>query len=68
MKTNGFTNSDRKFAIKVLECMAIDLTGGLAGLSKTNPMVDVLEQRIEAVNCAQEALRKIIQIEKDNNV
>ena len=46
MKTKGFTNSDRKFAIKVLECMAIDLTGGLAGLSKTNSMVDVLEQRI----------------------
>lgn len=68
MKTKDFTNSDRKFAIKVLECMAIDITGGLAGLSKTNPMVDVLEQRIEAVNCAQEALRKIIHIEKENNV
>lgn len=68
MKTKGFTNSDRKFAIKVLECMAIDLTGGLAGLSKTNSMADVLEQRIEAINCAQEALRKIIQIEKENNV
>jgi hypothetical protein len=68
VKTKDFTNSDRKFAIKVLECMAIDITGGLAGLSKTNPMVDVLEQRIEAVNCAQEALRKIIHIEKENNV
>ena len=67
MKTNRFTNSDRKFAIKVLECMAIDLTGGLAGLSKTDPMADILEQRIEAINCAQEALRKMIQDEKENN-
>ena len=65
MKTNRFTNSDRKFAIKVLECMAIDLTGGMAGLSKTNSMADVLEQRIEAMNCAQEALRKMIQDEKE---
>lgn len=65
MKTKGFTNSDRKFAIGVLECMAIDLTGGLAGLFKTNPMADVLEQRIEAINCAQEALRKMIQNEKE---
>ena len=67
MKTKGFTNSDRKFAIKVLECMAIDLTCGLAGLSKTNSMADVLEQRIEAINCAQEALRKMIKDEKESN-
>ena len=67
MKTKGFTNSDCKFAIKVLECMAIDLTGGLAGLSKTSPLADVLEQRIAAINCAQEALRKMIQDEKESN-
>ena len=48
----------RAKAIAVLECMAVDLTGALAESSKTNPMTDVLEQRLEAIDTAQEALRE----------
>lgn len=47
-----------KEAIHVLEIMAIDLTGAMAGLSKNNPMFDVLSQRIEAIDRAQEALSR----------
>lgn len=47
----------RAKAIAVLECMAIDLTGALASTAKTNPMADVLEQRLEAIDTAQAALR-----------
>lgn len=46
-------------AISVLECIAIDYTGLLVGLSKTDPMNDVLEQRIKAIDMAQEALRRM---------
>lgn len=45
-------------AIRVLELMAIDMTGALAGLPKKNPMFDVLAQRIKAIDCAQNALRQ----------
>ena len=45
-----------KEAYRVLELMAIDLTGAMAGLLKTNPMVDVLQQRIDAIDRAQNAL------------
>jgi len=38
--------------------MAIDLNGAMAGLSKKNPMFDVLSQRIEAIDRAQEALSR----------
>ena len=48
----------RAKAIAVLECMAIDLTGALAESSKTNPMTEVLEQRLEAIDTAQAALRE----------
>lgn len=48
------TNKD---ASQILELMAIDMTGALAGLKKNNPMADVLFQRIEAINRAQDALR-----------
>lgn len=44
-------------AILCLECMAIDMTGGMAGLSETSPMTDLLARRIEAINLAQNALR-----------
>lgn len=47
-----------KEVIHVLEIMAIDLTGTMAGLSKNNPMFDVLSQRIEAIDRAQEALSR----------
>ena len=48
----------REQAISVLECMAIDLTGCIGGLSKKNPLEDVCRQRIEAINTAQSALRE----------
>lgn len=48
---------DKTEAIKVLECMAIDLVSALGVLSKTNPLTNVLQQRIEAINEAQLALR-----------
>lgn len=43
-------------AFSILENMAIDMTGALAGLSKKDPMCDVIQQRIEAINMAQIAL------------
>lgn len=51
-------------AICVLECMAIDLTGCLAGLSGKGPIVDVLKQRINAINAAQVALQERLYREK----
>ncbi len=48
----------RAKAIAVLERMAIDLTGSLAGLKEPNPMTDVLNQRLDAIDVAQEALRE----------
>ena len=58
----------RAKAIAVLECMAIDLTGALASTAKTNPMADVLEQRLEAIDTAQAALRGQEHIREDTNV
>lgn len=46
-----------KEASQILELMAIDMTGAMAGLQKNNPMADVLSQRIKAINRAQDALR-----------
>lgn len=45
-------------AINVLECMAIDMTGALAALHEDNPLADVLMQRLEAINMAQDAMRE----------
>lgn len=45
-------------ADRILECMAIDMTGALAGLSQKNSMADLLSQRIDAINVARSALRK----------
>ena len=47
-----------KEAITVLECMAIDCMAAWTGLTETSPMNDVLNQRIEAIDMAQEALRR----------
>lgn len=46
-------------ATRVLECMAIDMVGAIAGMRETDPMLDVLQQRIEAVDLAQSALRPV---------
>lgn len=53
-----------KDAIRVLECMVADMTGAMAGLSARNPMTDVLRQRLDAINAAQDALRA--QMEQEN--
>lgn len=44
----------REEANRILECMAIDLTGALSRAKE--PMADVLLQRLEAINVAQDAL------------
>lgn len=43
-------------AISILENMAVDMVGALAGLRKKDPMHDVIEQRIDAIDIAQRAL------------
>lgn len=47
----------REEAHRILECMAIDLTGTLPGTKE--PMLDVLRQRLAAINVAQAALRPV---------
>ena len=49
----------REEAIGVLECMAIDLVGAMADMRETNPMLDVVRQRVDAINIAQSALRPV---------
>ena len=51
-------NMDAAAAIRVLERMGVDMTSALVGLSRMDPMVAVMAQRIEAVNAAQAALRE----------
>ena len=53
----------KKEAISVLECMAIDMTGGIADMSKRSPMYDVIKQRLDAIDVAQTALREKCQNE-----
>ena len=52
--------------ISILECMAVDLTGCMGGLSKKDPLKDVCRQRLEAINTAQSSLRPVSreQVEK----
>lgn len=45
-------------AIHVLDCMASDMYRGLKDLSNRNPLRDVLAQRIEAIERAQDAIRQ----------
>ena len=47
----------REEAHCILECMAIDLTWALPGTKE--PMLDVLRQRLDAINVAQAALRPV---------
>lgn len=44
----------REKAIKILECMAVDLTGALADTKE--PLADVLRQRLYAIDVAQATL------------
>lgn len=58
---------DNKAASMVLECIATDMTGAIADMSKRSPMYDVVEQRLEAINVAQEALKApIIDLSDDD--
>ena len=54
----------REDAYRILECMAINLTWALPGAKE--PMLDVLRQRLGAINIAQAALRPVSreQVEK----
>ena len=54
----------REEAHRILECMAINLTWALPGTKE--PMLDVLRQRLGAINIAQAALRPVSreQVEK----
>lgn len=45
-------------AIEVLEIQAIDLTGLISGMRKENPLVDVVQQRLSAIDLAQRALKE----------
>lgn len=46
-------------AVKILECMAIDFVGALGGLSETNPMVDVIRQRIDAIDTVKDEIKRL---------
>ncbi len=50
-------------AISILECMAINMTGAIADMSQANPMYDVICQRLDAIDLAQEALREKVRSE-----
>lgn len=46
-------------AIRILECMAIDMTGALMESDKDSPKQAVLMQKINAINLTQKALRDV---------
>lgn len=50
-----------KEALAVLEIQAIDLTGLISGMRKENPLVDVVQQRLDAIDLAQRALKERIE-------
>ena len=49
----------REEAKIILECMATDMIGAMAGMRETMPMLDVLRQRVDAINIALTALDAI---------
>lgn len=58
----------REEAHRILECMEIDLTWALQGTKE--PMLDVLRQRLAAINVAQAVLRPVSreQVERAKNL
>lgn len=46
----------REEAKIILECMATDIIGAMTGMRETMPMLDVLRQRVDAINIALTAL------------
>ena len=45
-------------AIVALECIAINMTGAIMELKENDPYIDVLKQRIKAIDMAQKALKE----------
>lgn len=54
-----------KEALAVLEIQAIDLTGLIGGMRKENPLYDVVQQRLDAIDLAQQALKERIERQKE---
>ena len=52
-------------AIEVLEIQAIDLTGLISGMRKENPLVDVVQQRLDAIDLAQQVLKERMERQKE---
>lgn len=50
---------DNTEAIRVLECMAIDLTGELMTTNKDSMKYTVLMKKLDAINLAQRALQGV---------
>lgn len=48
----------------ILENMAVDMTGALAGMKDTNPMAKLLAERIDAIDQAERALQIVANIQK----
>ena len=54
-----------KEAMAVLEIQAIDLTGLISGMRKENPLYDVVQQRLDAIDLAQQALKERMERQKE---
>lgn len=59
---------DYKEASAVLEIMATDITGAMAGLEETNPLVDVCQQRINAIDLAQSAIESMDELQSYRDI
>ena len=62
MRTKGRERAKQtvtpKAAICILEIMAVDLVGAMADMKVSDPLYDVFDQRVAAIDLAQEALKK----------
>lgn len=47
-----------KEAVMILECMATSLMEAWTGLSNKDPLTDVIDQRMKAIDVAQAALKE----------
>ena len=55
-------------ASAVLEIMATDITGAMAGLEDTNPLVDVCQQTINAIDLAQSAIENMDELQSYRDI
>lgn len=67
MKTAGKERKvmKREEAKIILECMATDMIGAMAGMLETMPALDVLRQRVNAINIALTTLRPVTREQVD---